>query len=54
MTKADLERWQKSFQAPDATELDATDIDPPPTGFASWEEWAAKWWPTSLPGNESA
>jgi predicted kinase len=54
MTKADLERWRPIFQPPDATELDAADLDPPPAGFDSWEAWVAQWWPTSLPGHGSA
>ena len=54
MTRADLERWRPSFQPPDVTELEATDIDPPPVGFDSWEAWVIQWWPTSLPGHESA
>jgi predicted kinase len=53
MTKADLERWRRIFQPPDATELEATDIDPPPAGFDSWEAWVAQWWPTSLLSYES-
>jgi hypothetical protein len=48
MTKADLERWRQIFQPPDATELEAADIDAPPEGFDSWEAWVAQWWPTSL------
>ncbi len=47
MTKADLERWRPSFQPPDAYELEAVDIDPPPPGFDSWEAWVIQWWPTS-------
>lgn len=54
MTKADLDRWRQTFQPPDATELERADIDPPPTGFDSWEAWVAHWWPTSLPGYGSA
>src|SRR3954468_6449265 len=53
MTKADLERWRRSFQPPDATELETADLDPPPKGFDACEAWAAQWWPTSLPGDES-
>jgi len=53
MTKADLERWRQIFQPPDSTELETTDIGPPPGGFDSWEAWVARWWPTSLPGYES-
>ena len=48
MTRADLQRWRQGFEAPDATELETEDIDPPPVGFASWEAWVARWWPTSL------
>jgi predicted kinase len=50
MTKSDLEGWQKIFEPPDATELENEELDPPPEGFTSWEEWAAQWWPTSLRG----
>jgi predicted kinase len=54
MTKEDLDMWRSSFQPPDATELHATDIDPAPAGFDSWQAWVAQWWPTSLPGNEAS
>ena len=50
MTRADLERWRDVFQAPEASELEAAGLDPPPAGFDSWEAWVAQWWPTSLPG----
>ncbi len=50
MTTADLERWRQTFQPPDATELETSEMDPPPAGFDSWEAWVAQWWPTSLPG----
>ena len=52
ITQADLEGWRLTFEAPDKTELEAGEIDPPPEGFASWETWVAQWWPTSLPGFE--
>ena len=54
MTKADLERWRPVFQAPDATELGTSAIDPSPDGFDSWEAWVAEWWPTSVPDYGSA
>jgi predicted kinase len=54
MTKEDLDMWRSSFQPPDAAELHATDIDPAPAGFDSWQAWVAQWWPTSLPGNEAS
>jgi predicted kinase len=50
MTKSDLEGWRKIFQPPDAEELEAVDIDPPPEGFDSWTAWVAQWWPSSLAG----
>jgi hypothetical protein len=53
MTRADLDRWRQIFQTPDATELETSDLDPPPEDFASWEAWAADWWPTSLLGHRS-
>jgi len=49
MTRADLDRWRQTFQPPDAAELEATDLDPAPAGFDSWEAWVAQWWPTSVP-----
>ena len=54
MTRADLAGWRLLFQPPDASELEAADLDPPPAGFDSWEAWVAQWWPTSLAGHESA
>ena len=54
MTRADLDGWRPGFQPPDAAELAATDIDPPPPGFDSWEDWVAGYWPTALPGRGSA
>ena len=54
MTRADLAGWRLLFQPPDATELEATAIDPAPAGFDSWEAWVTEWWPTSLAGHESA
>jgi predicted kinase len=53
MTKADLDGWRRIFQPPDAVELESADIEPPPTGFDSWEAWVAQWWPTSVPGQGS-
>jgi predicted kinase len=48
MTEAELRGWRQRFEPPDETELVATAIDPPPTGFDSWDAWVADWWPTSL------
>src|SRR4051812_9087731 len=49
MTQADLQRWRNIFQPPDAAELERADIEAPPAGYDSWEDWVAQWWPTSLP-----
>jgi len=54
MTQADLSRWRPIFEPPDATELEAAELDASPAGFDSWEEWVAEWWPTSLPGYGTA
>ena len=54
MTKADLEGWRQIFQPPDATELEAAEIDAPPAGFDSWDAWVAEWWPTALAEHGSA
>jgi predicted kinase len=48
MTDADLDGWRLLFQAPDAAELAAVDLDPPPAGHASWEAWVRERWPTAL------
>ena len=35
------------FQPPDAVELGGTEpLDPPPPGFDSWSDWAARRWPS--------
>ena len=54
MTQADLSRWRPIFEPPDATELEAAELDASPAGFDSWEAWVAEWWPTSLPGYGTA
>jgi predicted kinase/streptomycin 6-kinase len=47
MTEADLDKWRKQFQAPDAAELDAGETIPePPPGWPGWPEWAAHRWPS--------
>jgi len=48
MTDADLDGWRPLFEVPDAAELAAVDLDPPPAGWASWEAWVRRWWPTAL------
>ena len=46
MTEADVDRWRKQFQVPDAAELDGREIPNPPAGWAGWSEWAEGQWPT--------
>jgi predicted kinase len=48
MDDAELEQWQRQFQAPDQNELRGAPIPPPPAGHRSWSEWASRRWP-SLP-----
>jgi predicted kinase len=45
MTEADLDRWRKQFQVPDAAELGGGEIPSPPAGWPGWPDWAADRWP---------
>lgn len=47
MSHADLSRFRQVFQEPDEDELASSDIDPPPTSYATWSSWAAERWPSS-------
>jgi len=50
MTEADIEKWRKQFQAPDAAELrGGRTIPGPPPGWPGWPEWAADRWPSLDP-----
>ena len=49
MMPAELRVWRQGFQEPDEAELTARTPGPPPADYRSWEEWAAKRWPTSRP-----
>jgi hypothetical protein len=46
MSEADVDRWRKQFQVPNAAELDGGEIPNPPAGWLSWPEWAAMHWPS--------
>jgi hypothetical protein len=47
MTDADIDRWRKQFQAPDAAELaDGGTVPGPPPGWPGWLDWAADRWPS--------
>lgn len=47
MSEADVDAWRKQFEVPDAAELEGRGMPEPPTGWASWPEWAADHWPSS-------
>ena len=46
MTEADVDRWRRQFQVPDAGELSGDEIDDAPDGWASWPDWAVQRWPS--------
>jgi predicted kinase len=47
MTEADILHGRARFQEPDAPELEGRGaVDPPPSGWADWREWAAHRWPS--------
>jgi len=46
MTEADVDTWREEFQAPDAAELDGSEIPGPPAGWPGWAEWASGHWPS--------
>jgi predicted kinase len=47
ITDEDLRTYRAAFVEPDDKELFGETVDPPPTGFASWKDWAGVRWPTS-------
>lgn len=47
MTEADIDRWRKQFEVPDAAEVDGGPIPEPPPGWPGWPDWAAHHWPSS-------
>jgi predicted kinase len=42
----ELRRAAELFEAPDEHELGTSAIEPPPPGFATWDEWIVKRWPS--------
>ena len=48
MTEQDLAAYRTRFEEPDEAELRSSEAGPPPAGYASWEAWTVKRWPTSL------
>jgi len=41
MTETEVGRWREMFQAPDAAEMDGSELADPPEGWPGWPEWAA-------------
>jgi predicted kinase len=50
MSDQELSAWASTFEVPTSAELDGSEpISAPPSGFATWREWAAHRWPPSVP-----
>jgi predicted kinase len=49
MTEDELARWSAAIDVPTPGELDGTEpVDDPPAGFATWDEWRGRRWPSSV------
>jgi predicted kinase len=49
MSDQELTTWAEWFDEPTPGELDDTEpIDPPPAGFATWEDWMQERWPARV------
>lgn len=49
ISEAELRSWADQFDVPTSAELDGSEpIGDPPTGFVTWEEWAAHRWPRAV------
>lgn len=49
ISEEELATWADIFSVPTPGELDGTEpIDPPPAGFATWDEWRTDRWPPSI------
>lgn len=54
MSEAELTRWRKQFEEPDAAELSHAKIGEPPSGWPGWRQWAADYWPSVMQPDPSA
>lgn len=46
----ELAAWAARFDVPTSGELDGSEpVDDPPPGFATWEGWRGRRWPSSVP-----
>ncbi|QYG91182.1 ATP-binding protein [Iamia sp. SCSIO 61187] len=49
ISEEELGRWGSRFDVPTPGEIDGTEpVGAPPTGFATWAEWAAHRWPPAV------
>jgi predicted kinase len=49
MSEEELDAWAASIEVPTAGELDGSEpVDPPPPGFATWDDWRRHRWPPSV------
>jgi predicted kinase len=49
MSDDELIDWAATFEVPGQGELDGTEpVDPPPAGFATWDDWREHRWPPSV------
>jgi predicted kinase len=48
ITGDELLEFRSRFEEPDEEELTTDEVEPPPQGYRTWEEWAAERWPTSM------
>lgn len=50
MSEEELCEWAAIIQVPSPAELNGTEpIDPPPPGFATWDDWRQDRWPAAVP-----
>ncbi len=49
MSDEELAHWAKVIDVPTTGELDGSEpIDPPPTGFPTWDQWRTHRWPRAV------
>jgi predicted kinase len=54
MSDEELDEWAAKFDVPTTGELDGSEpIDDPPPGFATWDEWRSRRWPSSAAGSKA-
>ena len=48
ITGEELVEFRSRFEEPDEQGLTTDEVEAPPQGYSTWEEWAAERWPTSM------